>query len=66
MFCKEYKNMVEDRLYNWLFHYNVYKGKWFACHRDDATGYFNGTSENVVSDKDFDTCKHKAFIEQTK
>lgn len=58
--------MVEDKLYNWLFHYNHYKGVWSAFHRDEAAKYFNGMSKNVVSDKEFDICKHKAFIQETK
>lgn len=55
---------VEDKLYNWLFHYNHYKSKWFGFHRDDASGYFNGTSKKVVSDENFDQCKHKAFLKE--
>lgn len=56
--------MVEDRLYNWLFHYNKYKKLWFAFRREDYIGYFNGDMTNVVSDPDFDDCKHKALLKE--
>lgn len=31
-------------LYNYLFHYNHYTGKWNCFSREDTSNYFNGTS----------------------
>ena len=31
-------------LYNYLFHYNHYTGKWSCFNRDDKRNYFNGTT----------------------
>ena len=31
-----------NNLYNWLFHYNIYKEEWTAFHREDHNAYWNG------------------------
>ena len=36
--------MKQDlNLYNFLFHYNHYTGKWSCFSREDKESYFNGT-----------------------
>ena len=47
-----------DELHNWLFHYNPYKKLWNAFKREQATPYFNGDLENVLSSK-----KHSTLVE---
>lgn len=50
--------MKEKLLYNWLFHYNKYRGKWYAFPREEYPEYFNGGAENQVS-----ALKHKDCLE---
>lgn len=35
------KKMNNNKLYNWLFHYNDYTKKWAAFKRDSKVEYFN-------------------------
>ena len=37
-----------DKLYDWLFHFNPYKGFWYAFKREDKEKYFNGELKNVL------------------
>lgn len=37
-------------LYGWLFHYNNFRGKWEAVHRENYTELFNG-GPNVIRHK---------------
>lgn len=46
------ENNGYDILVDYLFHYNIYQGRWFAFHRDDYDHYFNGTVSiyNIIGD----------------
>lgn len=39
-----------ERIYGWLFTYNIYNKIWYAYHRDDARGYWNndGTNKRTI------------------
>ena len=32
---------LNDCLYDWVFHYNIYTGLWAAFKREDVTSYFS-------------------------
>ena len=55
--CK--KNSDEHIVHDWLFHFNCYTHKWNAFPRTQVKEYFNGTCEEVISDKDYDNCIEK-------
>jgi len=63
---KEEEALYGKMLFDWLFHYNVYTGKWNAFKREDANDYFNGTCNKVISNKDYDTCIEKIIIRERK
>ncbi len=48
--------MINDNiLYNWLFHYNYHIKSWAAFKREDASKYFNGELQNVLTSKNHST-----------
>lgn len=44
--------MKEDKIYEYLFHYNPHTQLWYAIHREDINNYWNGevTKREVLSD----------------
>lgn len=57
--------MVQDKLFNWMFHYNPYTKKWNGFRREEYVNYFNGTGKDIVADEDYQNCIHKAFLKET-
>lgn len=42
--------MRKDKLYGWLFHYNPFRTRWEAVHKDNYHDLFNG-GNNVLRHK---------------
>jgi hypothetical protein len=47
--------MINNELYDWLFHYNHHIKSWAAFKREDITKYFNGELQNVLTSKKHST-----------
>ena len=47
---------MPDKLYDYLFHYNIYTGYWHAFKRDQVNDHFNGTLKkgDILKDKNKD------------
>lgn len=43
--------MSNDKLYDWVFHYNHYTNEWCAFKREHYSEYFNGNHNNVIRNK---------------
>lgn len=53
---------MENILYGWLFTYNTITSTWFAYHRDDSRGYWNGDGSNkrtIYKDEEFNALLEK-------
>jgi len=49
--------MMNDELYNWIFHYNTYNNVWSAFNREDYHAYWNGEEPKyaILKAKDIKT-----------
>ncbi len=52
-------NMLrKDKLYGWIFHFNPFRNKWEAVHRDHYHELFSGGS-NVLRNSSLEVLKHQ-------
>ena len=41
-------------IWNYVFHWNEYTGKWYAVHRDNYLDYWSDNKESFLSDESLD------------
>lgn len=55
----------DGSLYNYIFHYNHFKDKWYAIPRNQYKEYFNGIYTNCIEEDTVEGILTKVFIKET-
>lgn len=56
---KKLKPMIrKDKLYGWIFHFNPFRNKWEAVHKDNYKELFSGGS-NVIRNSSLELLKNE-------